>query len=101
MLTEFQIKKIIVEVEKNLSEYLNEEMGALNTHKAAHMNYEIGLSIASLLAARVIAFNHIMTGEGTKRIKQRFDEAFEENLKISIQKMLKELWKKENVKTAT
>lgn len=87
----FDLKVATVEIEKLVHTYVGNEASELRKMHGDLLANELELTVASLFLARIIAKQHMLSGEGLASLRNRAIESCEYATRVFINKSMSKL----------
>jgi hypothetical protein len=84
----FDMELACIEIEKIVSTYVTNESRALRVAHGDILANELEITVACQFLARVIAWQHVLTGESLTSLRQRAQESCNYATKIFIEKSI-------------
>jgi hypothetical protein len=91
MFTIENIKRVAIEIEKHYASYIGHEVEEMRKNGGDKLANEMLASVACLFMARATAIIHVWTGESVESIRKRLIETYDDDLKSTVQKIIKTL----------
>jgi hypothetical protein len=83
-ITVVSLKAKVIGLERRITALIAPQLDEIRAHAGDPVANEVMMSVASLFAARAVAFQHVSTAQSVEAIRESFIGAFDANLKLSL-----------------